>query len=146
MIREKIIERRNHKRYKAIEGAYAAISPNSNKLGPITDISVGGLCFKSIDNGNGSKNSLTQCKESILLSSIGHYARKLPFRTVSEYETYDTPTFSSMRAIKSHIQFKDLNLRQLFDLDNFLRNNVSNQVEKFPKPYNTEFIKESFQD
>ena len=47
--RKRTIERRRHKRYKAVEGAYAAISPHSHKLGQVIDISMGGLSFKYID-------------------------------------------------------------------------------------------------
>ncbi len=50
--RKRTVERRRNKRYKAVEGAYAAISPNSHKLGQITDISMGGLSFKYFDTSN----------------------------------------------------------------------------------------------
>ncbi|WP_242637487.1 hypothetical protein [Desulfobacter hydrogenophilus] len=53
--RKRTIDRRKNKRYKAAEGAYAAISPNSNKIGQIIDISMGGLCFKYINPENKSK-------------------------------------------------------------------------------------------
>jgi hypothetical protein len=127
--RKKISERRKNRRYKAVEGAYAAISPNSNKLGQIADISMSGLCFKYIDTGDGYQNIETRQNESIFLSSLGHYVGDLAFKTVSDYEVTDTPLLSSLKIRKRHIQFANLTSTQLFDIDNYLRNNISEQVE-----------------
>lgn len=133
--RKRTVERRKNKRYKAIEGAYAAISPNSHKLGQIIDISMGGLAFKYIDTGNGEADFDEAANESIFLSSMGYYVGDLPFTTVSDYEVTNTPSFSSMKVRKRHIQFRELSFKQLFDLDYYLRNNVSEQMEKLPNQY-----------
>jgi len=126
--RKETVERRKNKRYKAIEGAYAAISPNSQKLGQIIDISMGGICFKYIDTRNDDQNSGTQREDSIFLSSMGYYVGNLPFKTVADYEIINAPSFSSMRVRKRHIQFNELNFKQLFDLDCYLRNNAIEQT------------------
>lgn len=134
--RKRTVERRKNKRYKAVEGAYAAISPNSHKLGQIIDVSMGGLSFKYIDTSNEdeSDNESTR-EETIFLSSMGYYVGDLPFKTVSDYELTDAPSFSSMTVRKRHVQFKDLSFKQLFDLDYYLRNNVSEPIEKLPPQY-----------
>jgi hypothetical protein len=128
--RKRTIERRRNKRYKAVDGAYAAISPNSHKLGQIIDISMGGLSFKYIDTSNDDRESDGTPEEAVFLSSMGYYVGDLPFKTVSDYEITNTPSFSSMKVRKRHVQFTDLSFKQLFDLDYYLRNNVSEQVEK----------------
>lgn len=133
--RKRTVERRKNKRYKAVEGAYAAISPNSHKLGQIIDISMGGLSFKYIDTSVEDKESGTLPEETIFLSSMGYYVGDLPFKTVSDYEVTNAPSFSSMKVRKRHVQFTDLSFKQLFDLDYYLRNNVSEQVEKLPQQY-----------
>jgi hypothetical protein len=125
MIRQKgTVERRKSVRYKAVEGAYAAISPNSHKLGQIIDISMGGICFKYIDDNGDDHDIDTQQKSSIFLSSLGYYVGGLSFKTVDDYTIKNVPSFSSMNMRKRHIQFIDLNFKQLFDLDFYLRNNV----------------------
>lgn len=124
--RKRTIERRRNKRYKAVEGAYAAISPNSKRLGQIIDISMGGLCFKYIDTENKSEE---RTEESIFLSSMGYYVGDLPFQTIADYEITDVPSFSAMKVRKRHVKFTDLTLKQLFDLDYYLRNNVSEQIK-----------------
>lgn len=130
--RKRTIERRRSKRFKAVEGAYAAISPNSNKLGQIIDISMGGLCFKYIDTENESEIKEKRNKESIFLSSMGYYVGDLPFQTICDYELTDTPSFSSMKVRKRHVKFTDLTFKQLFDLDYYLKNNVSEQIKPLP--------------
>ncbi len=133
--RKRTVERRRNKRYKAVEGAYAAISPNSHKLGQVIDISMGGLSFKYIDTSSDDSENSRLPEESIFLSSMGYYVGDLPFKTVSDYEITNAPSFSSMKVRKRHVQFTDLSFKQLFDLDYYLRNNVSEAVEKLPQQY-----------
>lgn len=133
--RKRTVERRKNKRYKAVEGAYAAISPNSHKLGQIIDISMGGLSFKYIDTSGEAGHSELPSEEAIFLSSMGYYVGDLPFKTVADYEVTNAPSFSSMKVRKRHLQFTDLTFKQLFDLDYYLRNNVTEQVEKLPDQY-----------
>ena len=121
---KRTVERRKNKRYKAIEGAYAAISPNSQKLGQIIDISMGGVCFKYIDTSNDGQNDGTQQEDSIFLSTVGYYIGDLPIKIVGDYAVTNAPSFSSMKVKKMHIQFTDFSVKQLFDLDYFLRNFV----------------------
>ncbi len=133
--RKRTVERRKHKRFKAVEGAYAAISPNSHKLGQIIDISMGGLSFKYIDTRSETRVEQEQEEKAVFLSSMGYYVGDLPFRIISDYEVTNVPSFSSMKVRKRHIQFTDLSFKQLFDLDYYLRNNVSEPLEKLPKQY-----------
>ena len=132
--RKRPVERRKSKRYKAADGAYAAISPKSHKLGQIIDISMGGLAFKYIDTNNGDiKNDNIENKndseESIFLSSMGFYVGDLPFKTISDEEVTNAPSFSAMKVRERKVQFTDLSFKQLFDLDYYLRNNVSEHIE-----------------
>lgn len=128
--RKRLKERRKHNRYRAREGAYAAISPKSYKLGQIVDISMGGLSFHYIDtgafenNGNGSDIST----ETMFLSSMGYYVGDLSFETIADYEMTENPSFSNMTVRKRHIKFTNLELKQLFDLDYYIRKNTENEV------------------
>ena len=134
--RKRTIERRRNKRYRAVDGAYAAISPNSNKLGQIIDISMGGLAFKYIvTNGN---EVAKVPEDAIFLCSMGYYVGDLPFKTVADYEMDEAPSFSAMKVRVRHVKFTDLTFKQLFDLDYYLRNNVSEQVGELPRQYKTQ--------
>ena len=126
MDRKRTVERRKNKRYKAGEGAYAAVGPHFHKLGQIIDISMDGLAFKYIDTSNDDTQNNRLLEETIFLSSIGgYYVGNLPFKTISDYEVTNALSFSSMKVRKRHVQFTDLSFKQLFDLDYYLRNNVS---------------------
>jgi len=128
--RKRTVERRKSKRYKAVEGAYAAISPKSHKLGQIIDISMGGLAFKYIDTNNKDTKNQRHIQESIFLSSMGFYVGDLPFKTISDKEVTNTPSFSSMKVRQRQVQFTDLSFKQLFDLDYYLKNNVSDKLSQ----------------
>ena len=97
--RKRTTERRKSKRYKAAEGAYAAISPSSHKIGQITDISMGGLSFKYVDTNNGEikNDNQNHSEESIFLSSMGFYVGDIPFKTISDEEVTSAPSLSSMK-------------------------------------------------
>jgi hypothetical protein len=64
---------------------------------------------------------------------MGYYVGDLPFKTISDYELTNAPSFSSMKIRKRHVRFTDLSFKQLFDLDYYLRNNVSDQMDKLPQ-------------
>jgi len=132
--RKRTIERRKNKRYKAVEGAYAAISPNSHRLGQIIDLSIGGLAFKYIDTSNEETENNQASEETIFLSSMGYYVGDLPFKTIADYEITNAPSFSSMKVRKRHVKFTDLSFKQLFDLDYYLKNNVTELVDNISKP------------
>ena len=86
MVARKIAEeKRKNRRYKAIEGAYASVSPNSHKLGQIIDISMGGLSFKYMDPSSKDKQNTDMPNKTIFLSSMGYYVGDLPFKTVADY-------------------------------------------------------------
>ena len=129
--KNRFIDRRKHRRYHAKEGAYAAISPHSRKLGQIIDISMGGLAFKYIDTKDKQEDS--QPERSIFLSSLGYYVGELPFKTVEDYEITNYPSFSSMKLRKRRVKFEELSFKQLFDLDYYLRNNVNQSMTKNPQ-------------
>ncbi len=135
--RKRTIERRKNRRYKAVEGAYAAVSPNSHKLGQIIDLSMGGLAFKYIDTSSEDLKDETNPEETIFLSSMGYYVGDLPFKTIADYEVTNAPSFSSMKIRKRHVQFTDLSFKQLFDLDYYLKNNVGEQMDDISVEYNS---------
>lgn len=132
--RKRTKERRKNKRYKAEKGAYAAISPSSDKLGQITDISMGGLAFTYIDTCSSAATQSTG-EETLYLSSMGFYVGDLPFKTISDYAVTDSPEPGTMKVRKRHVQFRDLSFKQLFDLDIYLRNNTFDQNRNSPVFY-----------
>ncbi|MCK5097086.1 MAG: PilZ domain-containing protein [Desulfobacteraceae bacterium] len=129
------LERRKHKRYSIKDGSYATISPESKKLGQIVDISMGGLAFKYIDIKPDIRKGIN-IQETLFLSSMGYYVGDIDFKTIADYEAsdYEIPNTSSntMKIRMRHVQFKDLQLKQLFDLDYYIEKNATKATRTAP--------------
>ncbi len=122
------LERRKHTRYQTKTGAYATISPESSKLGQIVDISFSGLAFKYVDTQKNEPENMTDIPETIFLSSMGYYVSDIDFKTVEDFEINDKELEQSLQdEIKTRVrrvEFMELKLKQLFDLDNYIEKNA----------------------
>ena len=77
------IERRQMKRFKVAEGAFAALINHGNKLGQIKDISEKGLSFRYID----SHEEHSEARElKIILGNGGLCLEGIPFKKVTDFE------------------------------------------------------------
>lgn len=116
--KEGLIERRKHQRYKVKGKAFAISSPDYKNLGQIRDISKGGLSCQFIENGEQTKNS----NEIEIFSAVGDfYLKKLPVRTVLDFEIDNTVSSNSMPMRQWSMQFGKLNYLQRLLLDFFLQ-------------------------
>jgi len=129
---QKRTERRKYKRYKAKEGAFAAINPNNcHRIGQIANISMGGLAFNYVEESyydTEEKQKYLNEKESenllLLLSSFGYYVKDIPFKTVEDIEVNEHISFSSIKLRKQRIKFNSLTSKQTFDLNSYLKHNA----------------------
>jgi hypothetical protein len=128
VIQERSIERRKEKRLAVEIGAFASISPNSNKLGQIIDISMGGLCFKYMSGDDEKWEENRTEDETLFLSSKGFYIGELSFKTIADYEVEDRSSLGFMKSRKRHVQFTDLSFKQLFDLEYYIRSNTKGRI------------------
>ena len=116
--KEELIERRKHTRFKVKGGAFAVSTPDCKNLGQIKDISKGGLAFQFIENGEQTKGSI----EIEIFSTVGDfYLKKLPVRTVLDFEVDNTVSSNSMVMRQWSMQFGELNYFQKLLLDFFLQ-------------------------
>ncbi|MGD2150358.1 MAG: PilZ domain-containing protein [Desulfobacterales bacterium] len=116
--KEGLIEKRKHQRYKVKGKAFAISSPDYKNLGQIRDISKGGLSCQFIENGEQTKNS----NEIEIFSAVGDfYLKKLPVRTVLDFEIDNTVSSNSMPMRQWSMQFGKLNYLQRLLLDFFLQ-------------------------
>ena len=116
--KEELIERRKHKRFKVKGGAFAVSTPDCKNLGQIKDIGKGGLAFQFIENGEQTKGSF----EIEIFSTVGDfYLKKLPVRTVLDFEVDNTVSSNSMVMRQWSMQFGELNYFQKLLLDFFLQ-------------------------
>jgi hypothetical protein len=116
--KEGLIERRKHKRFKVREGAFAVLRSDYNKLGQIKDISEGGLAFQFLEDGKQTKDSL---EVEIFSTLDDFYMKKLPVRTVLDFEL-DNPVVSNSTPMRQlSMKFGKLNHPQKLLLGFFIQ-------------------------
>lgn len=111
-------ERRQQKRFKAAEGAFAALVEQESRLGQIKDISIRGLSFRYID----SNEKLENAKElKIILGRQGLFMDKVPFKKISDFEIESEFSFSSVKMRQIGLEFGKLTSEQRMKLNRFIQ-------------------------
>jgi len=114
-------ERRQQKRFKAQEGAFAALVDQESRLGQIKDISLHGLSFRYIDNHEKLKNA---SELKIILGNRGLYLDKLPFKIISDFEIESEFSLSMVNMRQIGLEFGELTPGQRNRLDRFIKNHT----------------------
>jgi len=115
------VERRQHPRFKAADGVFAALINHGSKLGQIKDISKIGLSFRYIDSGD-EPGETSELK--IIIGMGGVYLDKLPFRKVNDFQIHNEYSFSSLKIRQIGLQFGKLNTQQSIQLEHFIQNHT----------------------
>ena len=121
MSRIEVVERRKHKRFRAEEGAYAAVRPHYDKIGQIIDVSRGGLAFRYLvsDSQEDASSEL-----DIFLIGDGFHLDKVPFQTVSDEGIPERLSPSSQKMWRCGVQFGELTQMQILKLKEFILNHT----------------------
>ena len=115
------IERRQMKRFKVADGAFAALVNHGSQLGQIRDISKMGLSFRYLD----SEEEHTDGRElKIILGSGGLCLDKVPFKKITDFEIKNEFSFSSIKMRHIGLQFGKLTPEQKDRLNNFIQNHT----------------------
>lgn len=126
-------ERRKHTRYKVREGAYAALSPDSAKMGQIIDISRGGLCFRYIVQ----MDQVEDCSEThVFVGDEGIYLEKMPNKVIEDIQVEDSEFPGSMmigprvmRVVRQRrVCFGELTGNQTAQLEYFIMNRTTGRI------------------
>jgi len=115
---KKITDRREHRRFKAREGSFAALKP-SQAVGEITNISKGGLAvhYALYDRISEEPSEVT-----IIVTTDHFHLKKIPCKTVSDFEIEESLPDSSISMRRCGLQFGGLTEEQKSQLDYFLHN------------------------
>jgi hypothetical protein len=122
-------DRRKHKRFQVKNGAFAVLSaiswPHSTqKVGRITDISMGGLAFGYIASEEPSNISV---ELSIFLADKRFDLRNIPFETIWDVETKED-SFSSITVKRTGVQFGGLTSKEISQLEYFIQNHTMTEL------------------
>ena len=112
------VERRRLKRFKVKEGAFAALMPDSNKLGQILDLGKGGLSFLYIDTGEAADGST---ELDIYVAGNEFYLSKLPVHIVSDVRVPNKIPINPIVMRRQGVQFGEMMPEQTSSLDSFMR-------------------------
>ncbi len=115
------IEKRQHKRYKGKEGAFAAfIRPDELiNLGQIIDISMGGLCIRYLS----TKETNAGCSGLKIFGSNGRFIHvdKVQCRIVYDHEIPEG-SWEQLSTRRCGVQFEHLTVKHLSMLQDFIDN------------------------
>jgi hypothetical protein len=112
------VERREHRRYQVHSGTYVALGPPYGKVGPMIDISLGGLSFQYV----AGKERTNESHINIFLTDANFYLEKVPIKTILDFEIADKLPPSSVATRRCGLRFEDLTHDQAFKLDFFIQN------------------------
>ena len=118
-IQKNFPERRKDKRFKLKDPAFAIMNHCSNKMGKITDISKSGLAIRYLKNGEGS-DKLNRL--DIFKSDFSFYIDDIKAKPITDIEIIDKMLIGSKETRRCGIQFEDLSMNQISQLENFIQN------------------------
>ena len=128
--------RRNHRRFKVNDGAFAVLFQDSSKLAEIIDISMSGFAFRYsdsafIDNDRDGRAFLYQDRQKrldhlatfdIFLVDSGIYLDRVPCKIISHIEIDGPESPNAIPMKRCGIAFEKLLPAQISDLEYFIKN------------------------
>jgi len=118
------LKRRMHERYKVDWCKIGVTKEYYTKIGYIHDISIGGLSFHYVDNGEGKEEFPNSAVLSIFLDRKGFFLEKIPFKTINDFEI--EPDFMEMR--QRSVQFGEIPRDQKLHLKYLVENLTTEKI------------------
>ncbi len=118
-------ERRQQKRFKVQEGAFAALVAQESRLGQIKDISIRGLSFRYIDSNEKLENA---DELKIILGNEGLYLDNVPFKKISDIEIESEYSFSTVKMRQIGLEFGELTTAQQNRLNQFIEHHTIDEA------------------
>ncbi len=113
------VENRKFKRFKVKDLSFALLkSASYEELGEIVDISKGGLALQCLVGKDQIKESV---QLDIILAGNGCHIKKMPCKTISDFEITNKIYFSSLKMRRHSIKFGELDNHQISELDYFIK-------------------------
>ena len=123
------VDRRNHIRFAVKSGVFAVLGPYSSQMGPIIDISKGGLAFQY---KQGNEKIADMYEVSILFDGKSD-SNTSPFKfvgkAVSDVAVKSTNPYSTAAVRRFSIAFTDLTYYQQSWLEECIRNHTVGQID-----------------
>jgi hypothetical protein len=111
------VERRKHKRFQVQGGAFVGLGPHFETVGPIMNVSLGGLGFRYIGSEEPNGSYL-----DMFLTDEYFYLRNIRFKTIWHMKTVNKAPSDSLTMRRTGVQFKKLKHNQRSQLEYFIEN------------------------
>ena len=109
---------RTHPRFRVKDGAYAVLRPEFTQLGPILDISQGGLAFSYNLTGKPANGSF---ELDIFLIGHGVLVERVPFRIVSDRKLIAKSQYNRLPRRRCGVKFGKLTQSQSQQMEQFMQ-------------------------
>jgi len=123
------VDRRSHARFMVTPGVFAVLGPYSSQIGPIVDISQGGLAFQ-YKQGDGT---IADTYEVSILFDAKTDNNKSPFKfnakVISDVEVRGGSPFSTAVIRRFSMEFKELTYYQQAWLTECIQNHTTGKID-----------------
>jgi hypothetical protein len=120
-----MIERRMAKRFRALDGALAALSPDSGRVGQIHNISSDGVAFRYIADDDADPPSVNPPRLHLMFAGEGIKLEGIAVRCIADIELPKDPSFAGIPLRQTCLQFVSLTDDQKFGIREFIRRYTS---------------------
>ena len=121
------VEKRKFKRFKVRDLSFALLkSASYEELGEIVDISKGGLALQCLVGEQRIEESV---ELDIILAGNGFHIKKMPCKTISDFEITNKIYFSSLKMRRHSIKFGELDDHQISELDYFIKQHTIGEAQ-----------------
>lgn len=119
------VARRKHKRFQAPRGTFVRVGPDFVKIGLLGDISIGGLAFRYVGNGEALIGSFVE----LFMAEGDFYLSNLPIDIVSNIELVgDIFSNSDETLRRCSVKFNKLTPRQTAKLKEFIESHAVDEA------------------
>jgi hypothetical protein len=114
-------ERRNVKRFRALDGALVALCPASGRIGQILNIGLGGLSFRYIADPAHDTGLEGTLQLQLMFAGKGIWLKNLSARWIADIEIPTDPSFAGLPLRQTCLQFVSLTHNQKSCLETYIQ-------------------------
>jgi c-di-GMP-binding flagellar brake protein YcgR len=122
--RGKLVERRKYKRFQVPKGAFVGVGPYNAKVGPLRDLSMGGLAFCYV----GREEPESESYLDLFCTDNNFFLGHLPFKTVLDCETVEKIPSRGETMRRCGVRFGKLTPAQKAQIEYFIQNHATGEV------------------
>jgi len=121
-------ERRIAKRFRAVDGALAALSPENGRVGQIQNISLNGVAFRYIADDSPDANPDETARLQIMFAGKGIWLDGVAVKYIADVDIATDLSFAGIPLRQTSLQFIDLTDDQRTRLKDYI-NRFTQQYE-----------------